>query len=236
MGAARARPLVRPRAAARPAPRRSPSTATAACGGRRPRRTWSCSTPPARSSPASSSTSTRRCRRDRRPGPGHRGRPRAGGYAGAEASTGTRSYADVARRAARARSSTRTACSLQQTLYAMGQRVLEQRPEVAEVRLALPNKHHFLVDLAPFGLDNPGEVFHAADRPYGLIEGTVLRDDAPPTPDWPGERDGVPATRHVGRGAGREGGAPGRGADRRRHRRDGRAQLRPAPAGRRCST
>jgi len=26
----------------------------------------------------------------------------------------------------------------------------------------------------------PGEVFHAADRPYGLIEGTVLRDDAPP--------------------------------------------------------
>ena len=50
----------------------------------------------------------------------------------------------------------------------------------AEVRLSLPNRHHFLVDLAPFGLDNPGEVFVAADRPYGLIEGTVLRDDAPP--------------------------------------------------------
>ena len=49
--------------------------------------------------------------------------------------------------------------SLQQTLYAMGRRVLEQRPEVAEVRLSLPNKHHFLVDLAPFGLDNPNEVF-----------------------------------------------------------------------------
>jgi urate oxidase len=69
--------------------------------------------------------------------------------------------------------------SLQQTLYAMGQRVLEHRPEVAEVRLSLPNRHHFLVDLAPFGLDNPGEVFFAADRPYGLIEGTVIRDDAP---------------------------------------------------------
>ncbi len=40
-----------------------------------------------------------------------------------------------------------------------------------EVRLALPNKHHFLVDLSPFGLDNPDEVFLAADRPYGLIEG-----------------------------------------------------------------
>ena len=69
--------------------------------------------------------------------------------------------------------------SLQQTLHAMGQAVLAARPEVCEVRLALPNKHHFLVDLAPFGLDNPGEVFYAADRPYGLIEGTVSRADAP---------------------------------------------------------
>jgi urate oxidase len=73
--------------------------------------------------------------------------------------------------------------SLQQTLYAMGEAVLRARPELCEVRLALPNKHHFLVDLAPFGLDNPGEVFYAVDRPYGLIEGTVRRDDAPPEPD-----------------------------------------------------
>ena len=70
--------------------------------------------------------------------------------------------------------------SLQQTLYAMGERVLRSRPEIAEIRLALPNKHHYLVDLAPFGLENPREVFIAGDRPYGLIEGTVTRDDAPP--------------------------------------------------------
>ena len=70
--------------------------------------------------------------------------------------------------------------SLQQTLFAMGARVLEGRPEIAEVRLALPNKHHFEVDMSPFGLENDGEVFYAADRPYGLIEGTVTRDDAPP--------------------------------------------------------
>ncbi len=69
--------------------------------------------------------------------------------------------------------------SLQQTLYAMGRRVLEERAEIAEVRLAMPNRHHFLVDLAAFGLDNPDEVYLAADRPYGLIEGTVSRDDAP---------------------------------------------------------
>lgn len=69
--------------------------------------------------------------------------------------------------------------SLQQTLYAMGHAILERQPSLAEVRLALPNKHHFLVDLEPFGLSNPGEVFHADDRPYGLIEGTVTRDDIP---------------------------------------------------------
>ena len=62
----------------------------------------------------------------------------------------------------------------------MGRAVLEAGDEIVEVRLSLPNRHHFLVDLAPFGLDNPGEVFYAADRPYGLIEGTVLREDAPP--------------------------------------------------------
>jgi urate oxidase len=69
--------------------------------------------------------------------------------------------------------------SLQQTLYAMGCAVLADLPAACEVRLALPNKHHYLVDLSPFGLDNPGEVYHAADRPYGLIEGQVLADDAP---------------------------------------------------------
>jgi urate oxidase len=68
--------------------------------------------------------------------------------------------------------------SLQQTLYAMGAAVIEQVSQVVEVRLALPNRHHFLVDLRPFGRDNPGEVFHAADRPYGLIEGTVLQRGA----------------------------------------------------------
>ncbi|NUT37671.1 MAG: urate oxidase [Hamadaea sp.] len=65
--------------------------------------------------------------------------------------------------------------SLQQTLYAMGTRVLTDVPGVDQIRLSLPNKHHFPVDLSPFGLDNPGEVFVAVDRPYGLIEGTVAR-------------------------------------------------------------
>jgi urate oxidase len=67
----------------------------------------------------------------------------------------------------------------------MGEQVLEARPEVAEVRMSMPNRHHFLVDLAPFGLTNDHEVYHAADRPYGLIEGSVTRDDAPEAgPAW----------------------------------------------------
>jgi urate oxidase len=68
--------------------------------------------------------------------------------------------------------------ALQESLYGMGATVLEQHPEVAEIRFSAPNKHHFLVDLSPFGTENPGEVFIAADRPYGLIETTVTRDDA----------------------------------------------------------
>jgi urate oxidase len=68
--------------------------------------------------------------------------------------------------------------SLQQTLYAVGERILKAIPEVAEVRLSLPNRHHYLFDLGRFGLDNPGVVFQAGDRPYGLIEGTVRRENA----------------------------------------------------------
>jgi urate oxidase len=69
--------------------------------------------------------------------------------------------------------------ALQQTLWHMGKAVLEAYPDIAEIRLSAPNKHHFIVDLAPFEMENPGEVFFAADRPYGLIQATVTRDDAP---------------------------------------------------------
>lgn len=75
--------------------------------------------------------------------------------------------------------------ALQQTLWEMGSAVLTAQPEVAEIRLSAPNKHHFLADLTPFGLENPGEVFFAADRPYGVIQCSVIRDDAPPPgPAW----------------------------------------------------
>jgi urate oxidase len=73
--------------------------------------------------------------------------------------------------------------ALQETLYVMGRRVLETSEQVAEIRFSAPNRHHFLVDLSPFGVENNGEVFHAADRPYGLIEASVVRDGAPDAGD-----------------------------------------------------
>jgi urate oxidase len=87
------------------------------------------------------------------------------------------SYADV-RRLITTTFATTYSRALQETLHAMGRAVLEAHDGLAEISFSAPNKHHFLVDLAPFGLENPGEVFVAADRPYGLIEATVTREDA----------------------------------------------------------
>jgi urate oxidase len=65
--------------------------------------------------------------------------------------------------------------SVQNTLYRMGEAVLEGFPEVEKIHLSLPNKHHLLYDLERFGMENEGEIFHATSEPYGLIEGTVER-------------------------------------------------------------
>ena len=65
--------------------------------------------------------------------------------------------------------------SVQHTLYAMGQAVLDTNDEVSAIRLVMPNRHHLPVDLAPFGLENRNEVFVATEEPYGLIEATLAR-------------------------------------------------------------
>jgi urate oxidase len=68
----------------------------------------------------------------------------------------------------------------------MGSAVLNSNQGIAEIRFSAPNKHHFLVDFSGFdveGLTNDGEVFIAADRPYGLIEAQVTRGDNPPADD-----------------------------------------------------
>jgi urate oxidase len=61
----------------------------------------------------------------------------------------------------------------------MAERALAATDAIEEITLTLPNRHHLLVDLKPFGLDNPNEVFVATDQPYGLIEATVRRQRRP---------------------------------------------------------
>jgi len=65
--------------------------------------------------------------------------------------------------------------SVQHTLQAMAESALAVCADATEITLVLPNRHHLLVDLSPFGLDNPNEVFVATDQPFGLIEATVRR-------------------------------------------------------------
>ena len=95
-------------------------------------------------------------------------------------------FADVRRILLETFSSTHS-YALQQSMFAMGEKVLEAHKEIDEIKFSLPNLHHFLVDLAPFGLENPNEVFYASDRPYGLIEATIEREGARKVPwAWDG--------------------------------------------------
>lgn len=65
--------------------------------------------------------------------------------------------------------------SVQQTLYAMGEAVLEQNETIAEIHLIMPNVHHIPFNMQPFGLANNNEIFMATDAPFGYITGTVVR-------------------------------------------------------------
>lgn len=67
--------------------------------------------------------------------------------------------------------------SVQHTLYAMGQKVLEQLPEVEDIELSMPNKHCLLVDLSRFGQDNPNEIFVPVDEPHGSIQARLRRQE-----------------------------------------------------------
>lgn len=70
--------------------------------------------------------------------------------------------------------------SVQHTLYDMGAAVLAACPGVDEISLTMPNQHHLLAKLEPFGLDNPNEVFVPTDEPHGNISATIGRGDAAP--------------------------------------------------------
>jgi urate oxidase len=65
--------------------------------------------------------------------------------------------------------------SVQHTLHAMGEAVLDRHDTVAAIRLVMPNRHHIPFDLSRLGLENRNEIFVATEEPYGLIEATLTR-------------------------------------------------------------
>jgi urate oxidase len=65
--------------------------------------------------------------------------------------------------------------SVQHTLFDMGNAALAAAPEIARITLTMPNLHHLLADLSPFGLDNPNHIFVPIDEPHGYIEATIER-------------------------------------------------------------
>jgi urate oxidase len=67
--------------------------------------------------------------------------------------------------------------SVQASIWIMGRTMLERHDELDEVRMVLPNLHHWPVDLSPFGMANDRLVYISTTEPHGLIEATVRRGD-----------------------------------------------------------
>jgi urate oxidase len=57
----------------------------------------------------------------------------------------------------------------------MGVAAIAAVSEVARIKLTMPNLHCLLVDLSPFGQDNPNRVFVPTDEPHGYIEAVIER-------------------------------------------------------------
>jgi urate oxidase len=68
--------------------------------------------------------------------------------------------------------------SVQHSIWVMARAMMDAEPTIEWVRMVLPNLHHWLVDLARFGIDNPNEVFVSTTEPHGLIDATVHRRSA----------------------------------------------------------
>ncbi len=68
--------------------------------------------------------------------------------------------------------------SVQASVWIIARAMLERHDEIDEVRMVLPNLHHWLVDLSPFGLENDREIYTPTTEPHGVIEATVRRGEA----------------------------------------------------------
>jgi urate oxidase len=69
-----------------------------------------------------------------------------------------------------------TGRSIEQTLYSMADVVLGSYHEIADVTLAIQERPYRAADLFTAGVDNPDDLFVAAEEPTGLVEITVERE------------------------------------------------------------
>jgi urate oxidase len=65
--------------------------------------------------------------------------------------------------------------SVQHTLYAMGEAVLESFDEIDEIAFSMPNIHYLPVDMTKFGQANDNRIFIPTNEPHGLIEARLTR-------------------------------------------------------------
>ena len=70
---------------------------------------------------------------------------------------------------------THDSLSVQHTLYAMGEAVLERFSEISEISFSLPNIHCLPIDMTKFGQENENRIFVPTDEPHGLIEARLTR-------------------------------------------------------------
>ena len=70
---------------------------------------------------------------------------------------------------------THDSLSVQHTLYAMGEAVLERFAELSEISFSLPNIHCLPIDMTKFGQKNENRIFVPTDEPHGLIEARLTR-------------------------------------------------------------
>jgi urate oxidase len=67
--------------------------------------------------------------------------------------------------------------SVQASIWIISKAMLERHQELEEVRMVLPNLHHWTVDLEQFGIDNDRLVYVSTTEPHGLIEATIRRSE-----------------------------------------------------------
>ena len=67
--------------------------------------------------------------------------------------------------------------SVQASIWIMAKAMLERHAQIEQVRMVLPNLHHWTVDLSTFGVANDRQVYISTTEPHGLIEATVRRSE-----------------------------------------------------------